>query len=395
MSAGDRNLSRTDELIALARPTFGDAELAAVAEVLASGWVAGQGPRGADLEAAMAAHCGVGHAVAVSSCTAALHLSLVALGVGPGDEVIVADYTYPATGHAVLYCGATPVFADVRPDTWTLDPEAAAAAIGPRTVGIVAVDTFGQCADYDELGTLARRHGLFLLADAAAGIGARYRGRPAGSLADVTCFSLHARKGITSGEGGVVVTDDAALAAAVRARSCFGVRPARERERSDELEVPVFDVLGWNYKLSELQAAVALVQLGRLPELLAARARVAARYTEALAGGDGPAPPTVGEGRTHAWQSYVVTLPPGVDRGPVARTLRAAGVQCNIGTFASHRQPVYRTDARCPVSADCFARHLAIPMHAGLTDAQVDRVIDALAEAVDAARSRHAPEAVR
>lgn len=375
------------EVIALARPSFGAEEVQAVADVLASGWVAGQGPRGTALEEAVTARLGVGHAVAVSSCTAALHLVLAALGVGPGDEVVVADYTYPATGHAVAFCGATPVFADVRPDTWTLDPDAAAAAITPRTVGIIAVDAFGQCADYDELGALARRHGLFLVADAAAGIGAGYRGRPAGTLADATCFSLHARKGITSGEGGLVVTDDPDLAATVRSRSSFGVRPAYERERSAELEVPVFETLGWNYKLSDLQAAVALVQLGRLDELLAIRAARAARYRAGLHGMAGVAAPVVGEDRVHAWQSYVVTLDPAVPRATVARHLRRSGVQCSIGTFASHLQPVYGTPARCAVSADCFARHLAVPMHAELTEAQVDRVLEVLAEAIAAART--------
>ncbi len=378
------------EVVPLARPSFGPAEVQAVADALASGWVAGQGPRGAALEEAVAARLGAAHAVAVSSCTAALHLALAALGVGPGDEVVVADYTYPATGHAVLFCGATPVFADVRPDTWTVDPAAVAAAITPRTVGIIAVDAFGQCADYDELGALARRSGLFLVADAAAGIGARYRERPAGVLADVTCFSLHARKGITSGEGGLVVTDDAALAATVRSRSSFGVRPAYERERGAELEVPVFETLGWNYKLSDLQAAVALVQLGRLDELLAVRAARAERYRRGLADQTGVTAPVVGEGRDHAWQSYVVTLDPDVPRAAVARHLRRSGVQCSIGTFASHLQPVYRSPARCAVSADCFARHLAVPMHAELTEAQVDRVLEVLADAVAGARAGEA-----
>ena len=169
--------------IPLSRPTFGPEELEAVRAVLDSGWVAGQGPRGAELEARFAELAGVGHAVAVCNCTAALHLAVIGLGAGPGDEVLVADYTYPATGHAVLYTGATPVFVDVRPDTWTVDPGAVAAAIGPRTVGVIAVDTLGQCADYAPLRELTDRHGLWLLEDAACSVGATYRGRPAGSLA--------------------------------------------------------------------------------------------------------------------------------------------------------------------------------------------------------------------
>ncbi|MEX1006995.1 MAG: DegT/DnrJ/EryC1/StrS family aminotransferase [Acidimicrobiia bacterium] len=373
--------------IPLARPTFDDDEVEAVRAVLRSGWVAGQGPRGTELEARFAKQCGVEHAVAVSNCTAALHLSFLALGVGAGNEVLVADYTYPATGHAVCYTGATPVFVDVRPDTGTIDPDAAAAAIGSATVGIAAVDVFGQCADYGPLRELADRHGIFLLEDAACSVGATYRSQPAGSLADVACISLHARKGITSGEGGLVVTDNRALADTARKLSCFGLESALVREDAGDLPVPVFDQLGYNYKLSDIQAAIALVQLDRLERLLASRRRVAERYGELFAGVDAVLVPTVGEDRDHTWQSYVVTLDPSVSRSRVAARLRALGVQTNIGTYASHLQPVYGQPvygerAPCPISADLFARHLAIPMYADLSDADVERVGAAVIEAV-------------
>jgi dTDP-4-amino-4,6-dideoxygalactose transaminase len=370
------------QLIALSRPTFGPEEVAAVRAVLESGWVAGQGPQGRELERRFEALCGVEHAVAVSNCTAALHLAFTGFDVAPGDEVIVADYTYPATGHAVLYTGATPVFVDVRADTWTVDPAGVTAAVSERTVGIVAVDAFGQCADYDDLRSVASRHGLFLVEDAAASAGATYHGRPAGSLADVACFSLHARKGVTSGEGGVFVTNDADVAALARKRSCFGVESAFERQGADGLPVPVFDALGYNYKLSDIQAAVAVVQVGRLPEQVAARRRIAARYEELLSGQPGFELPAVGGGRDHTWQSYVVTLDPGVRRGAVAHAMRGADVQVNIGTFASHLQPVYGPRPRCPVSAELFARHLAIPMHAQLSDDDLERVAKHLVAAV-------------
>src|SRR6266567_7827638 len=195
--------------IALGQPTVGDEELAAVAEVFRSGWLAGQGPACRTFEAEFAAAVGVEHALAVNNCTAALHLALLLHDVGPGDEVIVADYTFPATGHAVLYTGATPVFADVLPDTWTVDPAAVAAAIGPRTVGIIGVDAAGLPADYAPLRELADRHGLFLVEDAACSAGATYQGGNAGTLAEIACFSFHGRKGITAGEGGALVTNDA------------------------------------------------------------------------------------------------------------------------------------------------------------------------------------------
>jgi perosamine synthetase len=372
------------DIIALGQPTFGEEEVQAVAEVLRSGWVAGQGPRGRLLEERFAELTGTTHAVAVNNCTAALHLALLAHEVGAGDEILVADYTYPATGHAVLFTGARPVFVDVRADTGTIAVEDARRKITPRTRGIIAVDVFGLCADWDELRALADDHGLFLIEDAAAGAGATYRGRPAGQLGDVACFSFHGRKGITSGEGGILVTDDRRLADRARKLSCFGVESAFARQASDDLPVPVFDLLGYNYKLSDINAAIVLVQLERLPALLKVRREVADRYARLL--GDVPhlELPACPDDREHTWQTYPVTVGAPLDRGRLAARLRAEGVQANIGTFASHLQPVYVGAEPCPTSARVFATHLAIPMHANLTEADVDRAAATLRAAVDA-----------
>ena len=220
------------EVIALGQPTVGDEELEAIAEVFSSGWLAGNGPMSRRLEVAFAEITASAHALAVGNCTEALHLALIGLGVERGDAVIVADYTFPATGHAVMYEGAEPVFADVRSDIWTVDPAAVEAAITERTVGIMAVDVFGQCADYDELRAIADRHGLWLLEDAAAATGARYRGRPAGSLADVACFSFHGRKGVTSGEGGALTTSRRRHRRQGTQAACI-----RHRERADASRV--------------------------------------------------------------------------------------------------------------------------------------------------------------
>jgi dTDP-4-amino-4,6-dideoxygalactose transaminase len=372
------------ETIALGQPTFGDEELAALADVLASGWVAGQGPVAADFEKRFASVCGAEHALSVNNCTAALHLAVQGLGAGPGDEVVVADYTVPATGHAVRYVGATPVFADVRPDIWSVRPDAVEAAITSRTVGVIAVDPFGMPADYDELAAITRKHDLWLLEDAACSAGATYRGRPTGSLADAACFSFHGRKGITAGEGGALTSDDAELMAKARKLHFFGVESAFARAGSNDLPVPVFDELGWNYKMSELAAAVVSVQLDRLPTLVAARRKIAAGYAELLAGLDQVQAPVEPDDRRTVWQSYVLTLAPGVDRGNVAAALRGQGIQCNIGTYASHVQPIYGEQAPCPVSADIFRRHLAIPMHANLTETQIEVVAKAVREAVSA-----------
>lgn len=374
------------DVIALGQPTVGDEELAAVAEVFRTGWLAGNGPTSRRFEAAFAQLTGTSHALALNNCTAALHLAFLGLGATAGDEVIVADYTFPATGHAVMFTGATPVFADVRPDIWTVDPASVEAAITDRTVGIAAVDVAGQPADYDELLALAQKHGLWVVEDAAAASGATYKGRPAGSLADVACFSFHGRKGITSGEGGALTTDRADIDAMARKVHAFGISSALDRAASDDLPIPQFDELGYNYKLSDIAAAIMIVQLERLPGLIEARQRVADGYAERLADVDLISLPTVAPDRTSVWQAYFLTLDAGVDRGSVARQLREAGIQCNFGTYASHVQPLYGQRPPCPVSADVFARHLAIPMHANLTSDDLDRVADAVRDAVVANR---------
>jgi dTDP-4-amino-4,6-dideoxygalactose transaminase len=369
------------EPIALGRPSVGDAELAAVAEVFASGWLSGAGPTCRRFERRFAAVAGTVAALATSSCGAALHLALTVLDLGPGDEVLVADYTFPATGHAVVWTGATPVFVDVRPDIWTIDPDAAAAAVGPHTVGIIAVDAFGHPADYDDLRAVAHRHGLWLVEDAACAAGARYRGRPAGSLADLATFSFHGRKGITAGEGGALVSDRTELIERARKLHTYGIAPTTARSGA-ELVVPDFDEAGHNYRLSDIAAAIMNAQLDRLPELLADRHRVAATYDALLAEVERVALPVVLPDRETTWQSYVLTLDPALDRGAVAARLRARGIGCTFGTYASHRQPVYGATSPCPVSAHLADHQLAIPMYADLSEAQVARVAAAVTAAV-------------
>lgn len=372
----------TMDSIPLVHASLGERELAAVAGVFASGWPAGQGPQGKALEAALVERYEVGGAVAVSNCGAALHLSLLALGVEPGDEVIVADYTFPAPAHAVRYVGGVPVFADVRADTGTVDPQVVADLVGPRTVGVIAVDTVGLPADYAELRSITQRHGLFLVEDAACAVGATYQGLEAGALAPVACLSFHGRKGATSGEGGALLTDDPALAADARLRSSFGIGSIFEQAQVVGLPVPVFTAIGYNYKLSDIAAAILQVQLGRIDELLERRQAVAARYAALLVDEELVTVPHVPPDRSHAWQSYMVTLDPRVDRAGVAADLRAQGVGCGHGTWACHLQPVYETKQACPVSADLFARNLAIPMHAELSMDQVERVVGVLRAAL-------------
>jgi dTDP-4-amino-4,6-dideoxygalactose transaminase len=362
--------------IALGQPTVGAEELAQVQRVFESGWLSGAGPTCAEFERRFTDVSGVAHTVATSNCGSALHLAQLALGVRPGDEVIVGDYTFPATGHSVMWSGATPVFADVRQDIWSVDPEAVEASITERTVGIIAVDPFGQPADYDELRAIADKHGLWLVEDAACAAGASYKGRPAGSLADIACFSFHGRKGITAGEGGALSTDNAEWAERARKLHTYGIAPALSREGAATLPVPQFDDLGYNYRMSDVQAGIMLAQLDRLTTLVDNRRAVAAVYAELMGDLEQVVLPVEAAGRVHPYQSYVIGIHPSLDRGAVALELRARGIGCNFGTYASHVQPLYGEQQDLPVSADLFARHIAIPMHANLTQDEVERVSD-------------------
>ncbi|MGW2047378.1 DegT/DnrJ/EryC1/StrS family aminotransferase [Streptomyces sp. NPDC001858] len=370
------------EPIPLVHASLGEQELAAVAEVFASGWPAGQGPRGKALEARLADRYGVGDAVAMCNAGAALHVSLLALGVKPGDEVIVADYGFPAPAHAVRYLDAVPVCADVRADTGTVDPQAVADLVTARTVGVIAVDTVGIPADYVELQRVADRHGLFLIEDAACAVGAKYQGREAGALAEVGVLSFHGRKGASSGEGGALLAADPKIGAEARLYASFGIGSIFDLGQVVGLPIPEFTRIGHNYKLSDIAAAILQVQLARIEELLARREAVAAQYAELLADEELLTVPHVPEDRTHAWQTYMVTLDPRVDRAAVATELRAQGIGCGHGTFATHLQPVFESKHTCPVSAELFRRHLAIPMHAELKAGQVERVAHALRGAV-------------
>jgi dTDP-4-amino-4,6-dideoxygalactose transaminase len=372
--------------IPLTRPSIGEDEAAAVERVLGSGWLAGQGPEGRELEAGFSRLTGRAHGVAVNNCTAGLHLVLSSYGVGAGDEVVVADYSYVATAHAVVYCGATPRFADVDLETGTVDPDSVTRMITPRTKLILAVDALGMPADWRALEEIARHRGIGLVADTACSAGAMEGSRPAGSYGDAAVFSLHARKGITCGEGGVIVTDDDALAADVRSRAAFGVGSPQDRSATNGFQLPEFLSLGYNYKLSDVLAAIANVQLRRLPELITERRRLASRYRELLAGVHEVTPPFEPEGRQSAWQTYAVRLKAGTDRDMVVTAMRKRGIECNVGTFSLSRQRLYASDDSCPRSWLLADKHLAIPFFPGLSADEQGRVVDALVEVLSLAR---------
>lgn len=368
--------------VPLGKPTVGEEELEEIQKVFASGWLSGAGPTCLKFENEFKNLIGVSDALTTSNCGSALHLALLALGAGPGDEVLVGDYTFPATGHAVMWAGAKPIFVDIRPDIWTIDTQAIEASITSKTVGIIAVDVFGQPADFDELRVIADKHNLWLMEDAACAAGATYKGRAAGSLADVATFSFHGRKGITAGEGGALTTNNPELANHARKLHTYGIAPAINREGMTDLPVPEFDELGYNYRLSDVSAGIMMAQLRRLPHLLQNRRKAAGMYLEMLADVEEITLPVALADREHPWQSFVLTLSPKVNRGEVASYLKANGVQCNFGTYASHLQPLYGNKQDLPVSADLFSRHLAIPMHAELSEDDVEYVAQTVKNAI-------------
>jgi dTDP-4-amino-4,6-dideoxygalactose transaminase len=352
--------STDTQLIRLAFPELGEEELGEVRAVLASGALT-MGPKVEELEALVASACGVAHAVAVSNGTAALHLAVLALGIGPGDEVIVPAYTFPATANAVRLAGATPVLVDVDPATFNLDLERVPDAVTPRTKAVLGVHLFGRPLDWEAL-RRAVPSGIVLLEDAAGALGAKRRGRPCGSLGAAGCLSFHPRKIVTTGEGGAVTTDDADVAAAVRRLRHHGIEDGDIAEPST------------NYRLADVLCAIGIPQLRRLDELLAERTRVAAGYTERLR--ELVEVPSAEDGDVHGWQAYVIRL----DRRAAAmEALRAEGIEVQIGTYALHHLSAYRDQGPFPGADAAFERALALPLHPRLTDADLDRVAEGIA----------------
>jgi len=368
--------------IPICKPFFTGGEGAAVAEVVASGWVS-QGPRVREFEAAFASRVGAVDAVATTSCTTALQLALYVTGVGPGDEVIVPSLSFIATANSVWQCGATPVFADIDPCTYNLDPLAAERAITPRTRAIMPVHQVGLPADMDEFLELGRRHGVAIVEDAACAIGATYRDRPVGSLSPLACFSLHPRKVITTGEGGMIAVQDAELAARLRFLRQHAMDVSDlARHSADDIVIERYPERGWNHRMTDMQAALGLCQLGVLDEVLERRHRLAERYTAALEDLPELHAPHDPHDRERAWQSYCVRLD---SRSPIERTdlmrrLLADGIATRRGVMAIHHEDAYALEGPfdLPHTDAAAAEVLMLPLYPGLTDDEQDFVIERL-----------------
>jgi len=368
--------------IPFARPYLAGTEGAAVAEVVASGWLS-QGPRVRAFEEAFAARVGAPDAVATTSCTTALALALYASGVGAGDEVILPSLSFIATANAVWQCGGRPVFADIDPRTYNLDPDAAERAITPRTKVIMPVHQVGLPADMDRFLALAERYGVSIVEDAACALGASYRSRPIGSLGPLACFSLHPRKVITTGEGGMIAVHDPALAERMRRLRAHAMDVSDlARHGAREIVIEGYPERGFNFRMTDIQAAIGLCQLEVLELVLARRERLAQRYTAALAHIPGLEPPSDPPYARRSWQSYCVRV---TARSPVGRTelmrrLLADGIATRRGVMAIHLEGAY-ADARYELPhTEAAARDvLMLPLFPELSFEQQDYVIARLA----------------
>ncbi|WP_085444604.1 DegT/DnrJ/EryC1/StrS family aminotransferase [Magnetofaba australis] len=369
----------TASLPVFSRPSLGPLEAAAASEAVLSGWVAA-GPHLQAFEEAFAARCGAQFGIGVSSWTTGAFLVLKAWGLGHGAEVIVPSLTFIASVNVIRHVGARPVFADIDPLTFNIDPAAIEAAITPKTRAIIAVDQIGLPCDMHAIRAIAEKHNLLLLDDAACAVGSLNQGRPVGSLAPVSVFSLHARKVITTGEGGMILTDDAELAERVRRLRNQGMSlSALERHNAGPTTFESYPEIGYNARMTDIQAAVGNVQLARLDDLITARSAVADRYNARLAGHPLLMAPHAPEGMTPNWQSYQVTLKQGglAQRNALMEQLHAAGVGTRRGVMPSHREGPYAESApplpHTEFAADCC---ILLPMHAEMTPAQADAVMD-------------------
>jgi perosamine synthetase len=360
-------------------PSIDDREMAEIAEVLASGYLT-QGAKVQQFEQLVRDVVGTRHAFATSSGTTALHLSLAALGIGPGDEVLVADFTFPASANVVVQLGAVPVLVDVDPVTFTMDPADLARRVTPRSKAIMPVHTFGCSANMEAIAEVAERHGLAIVEDAACALGATCGEKACGSLGATGCFSFHPRKIITTGEGGMITTNDDALAEQIALlRSHGGVRQKYWFR---------YEAAGFNYRLSDVLGAIGVAQMAKLPDLVArrrTRADLLRTRLQEIADVRCPADPPWG---THTYQSFVVMVGESLDRDRLIDDLRSQDIETTLGTYALHDQPFFQeaygyVAGQLPQSHAAFCRTVTLPLYPQMSEADLDTLTDALKNAIE------------
>ena len=379
----------SDDRIPFFRPDIGQGEIDAVVEVLRSGWLT-TGAVTQQFEQEFAEYVGAPHAVALNSCTAALHLALAGYGIGPGDEVLLPTMTFAATAEVVVHLGATPVLVDSEPGSLNVDPERLAASVTPRTKAIVPVHYAGQAAEMDPILDPARAHGLPVIEDAAHSLPASYHGRPVGSIGDVTCFSFYATKALTTGEGGMVTTADEELAERIRLLSLHGMsKDAWDRYRGGPWDYRVV-AAGYKYNLTDVASAIGLEQLARCDEMAAARARAVEEYRRQLDGVAGVEPLAVLPDREHAWHLFVVRLGSAArpaDRNRIMGELAEAGIGASVHFRPLHLHPYYRdltgaSPEDFPVASAAFDQIVSLPLFPAIEMSQIERTVDTLAAAL-------------
>jgi perosamine synthetase len=372
-------LSERPPRIPLAQPDLGDEEVANVTDAVRSGWISSLGSYVRTFEERFSAFCGARYGVAVMNGTAALHLALAAVGVGEGDEVAIPTLTFVATANAVRYCGARPIFVEADPSHWGMDVRDLGARITPETRAIVPVHLYGHPCDMDPILALARRHGLAVVEDAAQALGTEYRGRRAGSLGDIGCFSFYGNKIMTTGEGGMCVLNDAGLRERLLLLRDHGMDAKRRYWH---------EVIGFNYRMTNLQAAVGVAQLDKLPRLIEARRRVAAWYAECLADlarrKGLTLHPELPWARNSFWLYSVLLPADGPPSGDVVARLAEEGVDSRPFFHPIHTLPPYATGARFPIAEDLAIRGVSLPSGHGLQRRDVERVAAALTRAMEA-----------
>ena len=368
--------------VPFAKPHLTGREGALVADVIASGWVS-QGPKVRAFEEAFAARVGAAEAVATTSCTTALQLALYVMGVGPGDEVVVPSLSFIATANSVWQCGATPVFADIDPQTYNLDPDAAERAITARTKVIMPVHQVGLPADMDRFLEIGRRHGVTIVEDAACAIGATYKGRRIGSMGPLACFSLHPRKVITTGEGGMITLNDAAVAERLRKLRAHAMDVSDlARHAAKDVVIERYPERGWNSRMTDMQAQLGLCQLEELDWILERRRALAERYSAAIAHMPGLEAPFEPGYAVRTWQSYCVRVTGrcAVDRTELMRRLLHDGVPTRRGVMTIHEEPAYAdANVSLPHSEAAAREVIILPLFADMTSEQQDHVLDRLA----------------
>ncbi len=376
-------------LLPYGRQSIAESDIQAVVETLRSDWLT-TGPKVAEFEEKFAAWVGARHAVSFSSGTAALHAAAFAVGLGPGDEAITSPLTFVATANCVLYQGATPVFADVSPDTLNLDPERTASRITPRTRAILPVDYAGHPAGLELVLQLADLHGLIVIEDACHALGAEDGARRVGSGAHMTVFSFHPVKHLTTGEGGMVTTENSGLAEILRRFRNHGISSEARQRQSEGQWYYEMRLLGFNYRLTDIACALGLAQLEKLDSNLVRRRQIAAQYTAAFQELNGVAPPPVRPGVNPAWHLYPIRLDLArlsAGREQVFRALRAENIGVNVHYIPVHLQPYYRErfgyrGGECPVAEDAYERLISLPMFHGMSDQDVEDVISAVSKVV-------------